>query len=73
MILQNSECFIFALDTMVGLVLSANTTWITAMELCAYESQAPFIPGENFEPVKKWTGTVKYHMSIGNVFLLFDT
>ena len=52
---------------MVGLVLSADTTWISAMEICANYSQAPFIPGEHFEPVKKWTGTGKYNMSIGKV------
>ena len=53
---------------MVGLVLSANTTWITAMETCAKYNQVPFDPGENYEPEKKWTGTVKYNMSIGKVF-----
>ena len=58
---------------MVGLVLSANLPWITAMKECAYNSLAPFDPGENDEPDKKWTGTVKYNMSIGKVFLLFDT
>ena len=57
----------FALDTMVGLGLSANLPWITAMKSCAKYSQAPFDPGENFEPDKKWTGTVKYNMSIGKV------
>ena len=63
----------FALDTMVELVLSANVPWITAMKACAKHSQAPFDPGENFEPVKKWTGTVKYNMSIGKVLQFFDT
>ena len=58
---------------MVGLVLSINQPWITAMKTCANHSLAPFDPGENFEPDKKWTGTVKYNMSIGKVFLLFDT
>ena len=53
---------------MVGLVLSAKTTWIIAMKTCAYHSQTPFIPGLNDERVKKWTGTVKYNMSIGKVF-----
>ena len=54
---------------MVGLVLSAETTWLTAMEFCANNSQAPFDPGENYEPHEwKWTGTVKYNMSIGKVF-----
>ena len=53
---------------MVGLVLSAETTWLTAMEFCANNSQAPFDPGENYELDKKWTGTVKYNMSIGKVF-----
>ena len=52
---------------MVRLVLSANLPWITAMELCAKHSQAPFDPGENYELDKKWTGTVKYNMSIGKV------
>ena len=53
---------------MVGLVLSANTTWITAMKTCAMHNQVPFDPGEKYEPEKKWTGTVKYNMSIGKVF-----
>ena len=50
---------------MVGLVLSIYLPWTTAMEFCAIYSQAPFNPGESYEPDKKWTGTVKYHMSIG--------
>nr|XP_022339276.1 uncharacterized protein LOC111134496 [Crassostrea virginica] len=64
--------FLFITDTMVGLVLSVNTTWITAMELCANHSQAPFDPSENYEPEKKWTGTVKYNMSIGIVTLQIE-
>ena len=57
----------FAYDIMVRLILSANVPWITAMKTCAKHRQAPFDPGEKFEPDKKWTGTVKYNMSIGKV------
>nr|XP_022339256.1 uncharacterized protein LOC111134487 isoform X2 [Crassostrea virginica] len=64
--------FLLMADTMVGLVLSVNQPWITAMKTCANNSQAPFDPGENFEPDKKWTGTVKYHMSIGIVTLKIE-
>ena len=67
-IASNSQCFIYAWDTMVGLVLSIYLPWITAMEFCAKHSQAPFDPGENYQPNKRWTGTVKYHMSIGKEF-----
>ena len=67
-IVVKSHCFIFALDTMVGFVLSVNQPWITAMETCAKHSYAPFDPGENVHPEKKWTGTVKYNMSCGKVF-----
>nr|XP_022337877.1 uncharacterized protein LOC111133643 isoform X2 [Crassostrea virginica] len=42
------------------------------METCANHSYAPFDPGENFEPNKKWTGTVKYRMSIGIVTLKIE-
>ncbi|XP_078337959.1 uncharacterized protein LOC111134496 isoform X2 [Crassostrea virginica] len=57
---------------MVGLVLSANLPWITAMKVCAYNSLAPFDPGENDEPDKKWTGTVKYNMSIAFILPLLN-
>lgn len=58
---------------MIGLVLSAKTTWITAMETCVNNNHAPYDPGENYEPDEKWTGTVKYDISCGKIFKLFDT
>nr|XP_022339258.1 uncharacterized protein LOC111134488 isoform X2 [Crassostrea virginica] len=64
--------FLLMANTMVGLVLSLNQPWITAMETCANHSYAPFDPGENFEPDRKWTGTVKYRMSIGIVTLKIE-
>lgn len=53
---------------MIGLVLSAKTTWITAMETCVNNNHAPYDPDENYESDEKWTGTVKYDISCGKIF-----
>ena len=57
----------------MGLVLSIDLTWIKAMEDCAEYGKAPFDPSKNYNPDKKWTGTVKYNISFGKIFQLFDT
>ena len=63
----------FRYNGWVGSFYIPAMVWITAMEFCAKHSQAPFDPGKNYQPNKKWTGTGKYHMSIGKEFQLFDT
>nr|XP_022336254.1 uncharacterized protein LOC111132722 [Crassostrea virginica] len=42
------------------------------MEGCAEYGKAPFDPSKNYNPDKKWTGTVKYNRSFGIVTLQIE-
>ena len=57
----------------MGMVLSANMPWITAMEVCARYGLAPFDPDRDYISKEKWIGTSIYNMSCGKGCWLFIT
>lgn len=69
----NSQCFILALGTTLGLVLSVKLPQIGYMEICALRGCAPFDPDRNYKINEKWIDTVIYNMGWDKVFQLFDS
>nr|XP_022336461.1 uncharacterized protein LOC111132856 isoform X3 [Crassostrea virginica] len=64
--------FLLIAGTTMGMVLSANMPWITAMEACARYGLAPFDPDRDYISKEKWIGTAKYNMSCGVVTLQIE-
>ncbi|XP_078335862.1 uncharacterized protein LOC111134489 isoform X4 [Crassostrea virginica] len=64
--------FLLIAGTTMGMVLSANMPWITAMEACARYGLAPFDPSRDYISKEKWIGTSIYNMSCGVVILQIE-